>query len=219
MAYRMKKFALAGLCVMLSSVATAQIFYKSPDFSGPPIVTLDPNFDVSTPGVTQAESDAMIIWNVRSALNLSGLQCEFEPMLDTADNYNAFLANHKEELAKAYSTVEGYFKRTKKPLGVAMKAFDVFLTRTISKYSTVQGQYAFCDVAARVGHLAKFVPRGSLLAFAQAKLPEFRNAVTKPYGEQQFRRLQIPYRPMRVPNYQAECFDKKGNYNPICITN
>jgi hypothetical protein len=217
MAKRIRQIALMGLCALLSSAAPAQIFYKSPDFSGPAITMLDPGFDVPTPGVTPAETDAIIIWNLRSALNLSGLQCEFEPLLDTADNYNAFLVNHKEDLAKAYSTVEGYFKRTKKPLPVAMKAFDIFLTRTISKYSTVQGQFAFCDVASRVGHLSKFVPRGNLLAFAQAKLPEFRNAVTKPYGEQQFRRLQIPYRPMRVPNYQPECYDNRGNYNPVCV--
>ncbi len=216
MAKRKTKIAIFGMCALVSSVASAQIFYKSPDFSGPPLTALDPNFDVPTPGVTPAETDAIIIWNLRSALNLSGLQCEFEPNLKTADNYNAFLANHKDELAKAYTTVQGYFTRTKKPLATAMKAFDIFLTRTISKYSTVQGQFAFCDVASRVGHLSKFVPHGGLLAFAQTRVPELRNAVTKPYGEQQFRRILLPNPTIRLPNYQAECFDSKGNYNPVC---
>jgi hypothetical protein len=216
---RLAMAATLGCAMMFTpmSPAGAFIFYKPLDYSGPPLMTLDPSFDAAMPGITPTETAAVILWNFRSALNLAALQCNFEPLLDATDNYNAMLGNHREELAKAYTALEGYFKRTKKPLSAAQKGLDQFGTRTISKYSTVRGQLGFCETAGRIGHEAKFVSRGGLTAFAQTMLPELRNA-QKPGGDQQFRRASLINRGLvTLPSFAPECFDKKKNYNLKCL--
>ena len=129
--------ALAGL--LLPGTAHAQIFWKSPEFAAPPMAALDPVFDGNFTGITRAETDAIILWNLRSALNLAALQCGFEPLLRTVPNYNGMLFNHKDELSAAYLQIQGYFKRTKK--AAAQSAMDQFATRLISRYSTV-GEFA-----------------------------------------------------------------------------
>jgi hypothetical protein len=210
---------LAGMIATLmgaTSAAHGFIFFKPADYSGPPLLTLDPEFDGAMPGATPTEVNAILLWNFRSALNLAALQCNFEPLLDTTDNYNAMLGNHREELMKAYASLEGYFKRTKKPLSAAQKALDQFGTRIISKYSTVRGQLGFCETAGRIGHETKFVARSMLTSFAQTALPELRNA-QKPYGEQQFRKVTINKILVKLPSFAPECYNKKKVYDLACL--
>lgn len=206
------------LAVLMSAASSAHsfIFFKPADYTGPPLLALDPAFDGALPGATPVEVNAILLWNFRSALNLAALQCNFEPLLDTTDNYNAMLGNHRDELMKAYGALEGYFKRTKKPLAAAQKALDQFGTRTISKYSTVRGQLGFCETAGRIGHETKFIPRSMLTSYAQISLPELRNA-QKPYGEQQFRRITINKILVKLPSFAPECFNKKKAYDLACL--
>ncbi len=211
------KIGFALVAAMLASTpSVAQVFYLSPDLSGPPLTALDPKFDAPMPGATPKEVDAVILWNMRSALNLSALQCNMEPMLRTTENYNAMLINHKAELAAAYSAVEGYFKRTKKPLSAAMAALDKFGTSMIGKYSVVRTVLTFCDAAGRISHDAKWVPAGGLKDFAKMRLPELRNA-RLPYGEQQFRPYRMDLRAIRMPSFGPNCFDAKGVYDRNCM--
>ncbi len=212
-------FLRIGLLAALASASGAAqgfIFFKPADYSGAPLLTLDPVFDGAMPGATPTEVDAVLLWNFRSALNLAALQCNFEPLLDTTDNYNAMLGNHRDELMKAYAALEGYFKRTKKPLAAAQKALDQFGTRTISKYSTVRGQLGFCETAGRIGHDAKFVDRSMLTNYARSALPELRNA-QKPYGEQQFRPIKINSILVKMPSFAPACYNKKKVYDLACL--
>jgi hypothetical protein len=204
--------ALAGLA---TSSASAQIFYRSPDFSGAQLTALDPGFDPPMAKITLAETNAVFIWHLRSALNLAALQCDFARELRATSNYNALLNNHKEELASAYASIEKYYARTKKPKSAAQKALDTFGTRTISKYSTVRGQLGFCETAGRVGLAAKFAPRGTLGAFAQTRLPELRASLL-PAADQQFRRAVIRTRIGKVPNGEPSCWNAKRQYNASC---
>jgi hypothetical protein len=206
-------FALAMFLV--PSPAQAQIFYKAPDFSAPPLTALDPVFDLAMPGATPTEISAVITWHLRSALNLAALQCGFQPMLRTNESYGALLVNHVDELSAAYKTVFGYFKRTKKTLGLAEKAFDSFGTRTISHYSTVGGQLGFCHIASVIGHEAKYVPRGSLRSFAQTYVPWLRNA-QKPSREEQFFPPYIPRSLTLYPSTDRACWTSKGEYLLSC---
>jgi hypothetical protein len=149
---------------------------------------------------------------MRSALNLAALQCGFEPLLRTEQNYNAMLTNHKDELAAAYGTISAYFKRTTKTPAAAQKALDTFGTRAISSFSTVRGQLGFCHTAGRVGYIAMSAPRGTLLTLASERLRELYKAQTY-QPEQQFRtyRTSAP-----LPRMDNSCWDKKGKYISRC---
>lgn len=208
-----KPLVLAAIAFALPGTAQAQIFWKSPDFSAPPLLALDPSFDVPMAGITPAETDAVILWNLRSALNIAALQCQFEPLLRTVPSYNAMLFNHRDELSRAYDVMTGYFKRTKK--AAAMSAMDQFATRTISRYSTVFGQLGFCETAGRVGHESKFVAPGGLAAYARINVPKLRKAL-KPGGEMQFTRTIFPRPLTRLPKPDAACWHKKKGYKAEC---
>ena len=195
--------------------AQAQMFWQSPDYSGAPLTALEAGFDTPMPGATSTEIQAALLWNLRSALNLAALQCQFEPTLRATENYNAILNDHKDELSKGYAALSNYFKRTKKPLSAAQKALDVFGTRTISNYSTVRGVLGFCQTAGSVGRRALFAPKGSLSSLTTERLRELRNSL-KPVGEQRFRRLYIPTGSARIPVTDNRCWDKKGHYISAC---
>jgi hypothetical protein len=205
-------FLTSALFALSASPAAAQIYWKAPDFSGPPLLGLEPGLGTPMPGATQAEEKAALVWNLRSALNLAALQCAFEPLLRTEQNYNAMLTNHKDELAAAYGTISGYFKRTTKTPAAAQKALDTFGTRAISSFSTVRGQLGFCHASGRVGYTAMSAPRGTLLTVASERLRELYNAQTY-QPEQQFRtyRTSAP-----LPRMDNSCWDKKGKYISRC---
>ncbi len=124
---------------------------------------------------TQAESEANAVWNLRAALNVAALQCQFSQFLKTTKNYNSFLQAHSEELVRAQTTMVGHFKRTDG--AKALNRFDEYTTRTYNSYSTLDAQYAFCNAAGYVGRLALAVPKGQLGAAALAQAPAIRAAL------------------------------------------
>lgn len=203
----------AGLFFGLAAPVQAQIYWSPPNFSGPPMLSLEPGVGTPLPGATPAEQQAALLWSMRSGLNLAALQCAFEPLLRTEQNYNAMLGNHREELASAYTTIFNYFKRTNKTPAAAQKALDTYGTRSISSFSTVRGQLGFCHVSGQIGRAAIFAPRGSLGTLANERLRELYNA-QKYQPEQQFSIVRPTRSPL--PVFDNACWDRKGRYKPKC---
>ncbi|MBS0479262.1 MAG: hypothetical protein JSR79_08185, partial [Proteobacteria bacterium] len=128
----------AGLFAGLfsSTPASAQFFLKSYDFHGAPVTGLEPELGMAMPGATPAEIRAGLTWNLRAALNVAALQCDFAPTLLTVDNYNAMIKDHAGELKSAFDTLNAYFVRTNKTKAAGQSAFDRFGTRTYSTFAT-----------------------------------------------------------------------------------
>ena len=203
----------AALATLTASPVGAQIYWRAPDLSGPPLTSYEPGMGVPLPGATPAEQRAAISWNVRSGLNLAALQCAFEPTLRTEANYNAVISDHSAELAAAFNTLTAYFKRTSKTPKAGQIALDTFGTRTYSGFSAVRAQLTFCNMAGRVGRVALFTPKGQFGTFAMEHLREFRNSLI-PAGDQQFR-FSRPWFPVSLPNFDERCW--RGNrYNTAC---
>ena len=191
--------------------ASAQFFLKSYDFRGGPVTGTEPEIGMPLPGATPAELRAGLTWNLRSALNVAALQCDFAPMLLTTDNYNAMLKDHKDELQAAFNTLNAYFIRTAKTKAAGQTAFDRFGTRTYSAFSTVAAQFGFCQTASKVGREVVFAPRGKMGDVAVNYMRELRNSLI-PYGEQRFPRAFYTRVYFGLPDYDASCFNKKGQY-------
>ena len=124
---------------------------------------------------TQAEREANAVWNIRAALNVAALQCQFSGFLKTTKNYNSFLQAHSEELARAQATMIAHFRRTDG--AKAMNNFDMYTTRTYNSFSTLDAQYAFCNAAGFVGRRVLAVPKGKLGETALANGPTIRAAL------------------------------------------
>lgn len=122
--------------------------------------------------MTPAETEANAIWNVRAALNVAALQCQYSKYLQSTPNYNAFLKHHAEEIAKAQATMIAHFKRYEGAKATA--AFDTYLTKTYNSYSTIDAQYQFCEAAGIVGREVLAIPKGKLGATAVARGPAIR---------------------------------------------
>jgi hypothetical protein len=199
----------------LPHAAVAQIYFKAPNYSGLPVLGLEPGFDQPMPGATAKETDAALIWNLRSALNIAALQCQFEPTLRTVENYNALIVHHKAELDASYASLNGYYLRLKKTVKAGQAALDTFGTRTISAYSTVRGQLGFCETAGRVGRDSLFTPKGGFLKLANERLRELRNSL-KPAGEQMFGSvILMRMTRTRLPDLDPKCWSDKG-YDARC---
>ena len=125
---------------------------------------------------TPAEREANAVWNIRAALNVAALQCQFSGFLKTTKNYNSFLQAHSEELARAQQTLIAYFRRTDGAR--ALNSFDMYTTRTYSSFSTLDAQYAFCNAAGFAGRRALAVPKGKLGEAALANGPVIRAALS-----------------------------------------
>jgi hypothetical protein len=182
--------ALAGMASLFTAApASAQFFIKPADLAGPPVTGAEPGMTgPALPGATEAELRAALVWNLRAALNVAALQCQFEPTLRTLDNYNAVLADHLVELKTSYATLEKYFTRSNannKKAGLT--ELDKFGTRVYSGFSTVSGQLSFCSTAASIGHEALFRRPGKLGDLAQERMRELRASLA-PWGEQAFPR-------------------------------
>lgn len=210
-----------GTCAMViaslvSAPAQANFFWKAPDFRGPPVRGDEPGVSASPlPGATPAELRAMVLWNLRSALNVAALQCQFDPTLLTQNQYNHLLENHKAELAGAYQALSGYFKRVDKKAG--QTKLDMYGTRTYSSFSAVGApQFTFCETASAIGRAAIFTPKGQLGDLAHNRLSELRNSLTKRMGEQQFT-YAPPYHVPRYPTFDERCW-KKNELRPKCRT-
>jgi hypothetical protein len=184
----------AGL--FAAAPASAQFFLKSRDFAGARVTGAEPGMTgPALADATPAELRAALVWNLRAALNVAALQCQFEPTLLTLGNYNAILKDHEVELRESYVTLEKYFTRVNKTKKVGQTELDKFGTRVYSGFSTVSGQLSFCQTAATIGHDALFIRRGTLGDLAQDRMRELRASLAT-WGEQ-FR---------RGINYQALSF-------------
>jgi hypothetical protein len=195
----------AGL--FAGSPASAQFFLKSYDFRGGPVTGVEPEVGMPLPGATPDELRAGLVWNLRAALNVAALQCDFAPMLLTVDNYNAMLQDHSAELKKSLDLINGYFVRTAKTKAAGQTAFDRFGTRTYSAFATVAAQYGFCQTASKIGREVIFTPRGQLGDVAVNYMREMRNSLV-PYGEQQFPRAFYARTYLYLPDFQPSCWRK-----------
>ncbi|WP_294056764.1 hypothetical protein [Sphingomonas sp.] len=205
--------ALAGL--LPAAPASAQFFIKSPDLKGEPVTGAEPGMiGQELPGATPLELRAALVWNLRAALNVAALQCDFEPTLLTRDNYNAIIVDHAGELKSSYSTLEKYFTRiNKNNKKLGLTELDRFGTRVYSGFSTVSGQLTFCSAAGSIAHEALFAPRGKFGDLAEARMRELRASLA-PWGEQAFpRRFNRPPPPaMRTPPWNDETCWKDSDY-------
>ena len=218
----MRKVGFAGAVAALAAgmlaatPATAQFFFKSKDLKGERIVGDEPGVGHPLPGATPAELRAGVVWNMRAALNVAALQCQFEPTLLTVQNYNAILADHREELADSFETLTKYFVRNAKTKKAGQTALDQFGTKTYSGFATVAAQFGFCATAAAIGRDALYAPRGSFGDVATGRMRELRNSLT-PFGEQQFPRLQV-HPIATLPRFDKDCWKKDAFDTKKCGT-
>lgn len=192
---------------LMTQPASAQFFFQSPDLRGAPVTGTEPGMIAQDlPGATPAELRAALVWNLRAALNVAALQCQFAPYLLTVNNYNSLLDDHETELKTSYDTLTKYFVRTAKTKKAGQTALDSYGTRVYSSFSTVGAQLTFCQTAAEIGHAALFTPRGSFGTLASERMREMRNSL-KLSRDQQFP-WGINPRPITLPSMEAKCWKK-----------
>ena len=124
---------------------------------------------------TPAEAEGHAVWNLRAALNVAALQCQFSPFLATVKNYNDALKQHDIDFDRAQLTMMGHFKRYDGAR--ALNSFDQYTTRTYNSFSTLDAQYSFCEAAATLGRLVLTVRQGQLGPTALAQYPAMRAAL------------------------------------------
>lgn len=127
---------------------------------------------------TTAETEANAVWNLRAALNIAALQCQFSPFLATVRTYNAVLKHHADEFVRAQTVMTGHFKRLDGKAG--LNNFDMYTTRTYNSYSTLDAQYSFCEAAFVVGRETLMLPKKALGAFALKHNADIRAALAPP---------------------------------------
>ncbi len=191
--------------------AAAQMYWQGPDFSGAPIVMGEPGIGQFLPGATPVEVQANYTWQLRAALNVMALQCQFEGTLLAANVYNGVLVNHRDELAKTYATLVAYFNRMNKAPKVARNAMETYGTKTYLGFSTVRAQIGFCQTASNVAKAAIFAPRGSFHTVATERLREVRNSLV-PAGEQFFR-FRKRFLAQPLPDMTGRCWNKRNEFN------
>lgn len=200
--------AAAAAALMGAAPAAAQFFMQAKDLSGAPVTGDEPGVVQPMPGATPEEIRAAVIWNMRAALNVAALQCQFEPTLLTVSNYNALLTDHKDELRRSWDTLGTYFTRRFKSAKAGAAALDQFGTRTYSSFATVSAQYNFCLTANAIGRDMIFAPRGSFGTIALQRMRELRNSLV-PWGEQRFPRFIYPQ--VTLPRLDPVCW-KNGEW-------
>ena len=205
--------ALAPL--VAASPAQAYLYWMKPDFSGAPVTGNEPGIVLPLANAKPAEIEANLVWNLRAALNVAALQCQFSAPLMTVRNYNTILSQHGAELATAYKTLDNYFKRTVK--GKYQRAFDTHSTRTYNGFSTMHAQIGFCETAGKIGRLALETPRGSLHKLAVSRLREIRNSLV-PVGDRFFAFHRPSIRTNPLPSLDDRCWYRKGNFKKKCWT-
>ncbi|MEI9928734.1 MAG: hypothetical protein WDN44_14970 [Sphingomonas sp.] len=204
--------ASAGL--FSAAPASAQFFMKPANLAGGRVTGIEPGMiGPALPGASEDELRAALVWNLRAALNVAALQCQFEPTLLTLGNYNAILRDHSAELKKSYDVLEKYFTRAYKTKKVGQTELDRFGTRVYSGFSTVSGQLSFCQTAGSIGHQALFTKPGSLGELAYDRMRELRNSLA-PWGEQAFPRgYNRPVGNVTLPAYfKDDCWSDKGKW-------
>ncbi len=131
--------------------------------------------EVKLRATTPAEAEAHAVWNLRAALNVAALQCQFSPFLATVKNYNDVLKQHDIDFDKAQATMLAHFKRYDGARSA--NSFDQYTTRTYNSLSTLDAQYSFCEAAATLGRLALTIPQGQLGATALTNYSTMRAAL------------------------------------------
>lgn len=197
---------LAGAAALVASPASAQFYFQGPNLAGQPVTGQEPG--IALPNATAAENKAALVWSLRAALNVAALQCDFAPSLLTVNNYNAMIGDHKAELKAAFETIGRYFVRVGKSKAAGQTALDQYGTRIYSEFSTVAGQFTFCQTAHSVGRDAIFAPRGQLVEVAEQRMRELRNSLL-PSGEQRFPGFEV--RTARfgwLPNPDKRCWKR-----------
>ena len=209
-------FGLAtAASLLVAAPASAQFFMKPIDLSGERVTGAEPGITgPALPEATPEELRAALVWNLRAALNVAALQCQFEPTLLTLTNYNGILRDHNRELMTSYATLEKYFTRVaKNNKKTGQTELDRFGTRVYSGFSTVSAQLTFCSVASSIGQAALFKKPGELGELAQTRMRELRKSLV-PWGEQQFHGLQLRPSATRqpMPPFANDQCWKKGEY-------
>jgi hypothetical protein len=128
--------------------------------------------------VTATETKAEALWKMRAALNVAALQCQYNPSLKVVDNYNQFVKRHNSELESARTTMEGSYRRR---FGKAWAGqFDRYNTRTYNSFSATGVQVAYCNKMGEVGTKSLALEPGTLMAYAEATVPEIRAIFPQP---------------------------------------
>lgn len=211
-AYRFA-FPIALTLAGLSQPAAAQFFWLPPDLTTAPFTDASAPLALGMPGANPAELRAGLVWNLRAALNVAALQCQFEPTLLSISNYNAMIAHHDAEFDAAQAGVLSYFQRTVGKGRPGQAASDQYGTRIYSGYSTVQAQRGFCLAAAEVGRQAIFTDRGKLYEVAQRGLPMIKKSLVFA-GEQVYVDPGRTYS-VALPSLDPKCW-KKGALLATC---
>ncbi|NIJ15475.1 hypothetical protein [Sphingobium vermicomposti] len=198
---------------MIAQPAAAQFFWSPPDFSAPPLTDAAAATALGLPGATADEIRAGLVWNLRAALNVAALQCQFEPTLLSISNYNAMIAHHDREMDSAQTGLLGYFQRTVGKGKPGQVASDQYGTRIYSGYSTVQAQRGFCQAAALVGRQAIFADRGSLHEVARTGLGSIKKSLILA-GEQYYGDPGRSYS-LKLPSQDKKCW-RKNQLRPNC---
>jgi hypothetical protein len=204
----------ASVAALAASPALAQTFISPPDFSAPPTQPGDPQVGLPLPGATPTEQRAAMIWNLRAAMNVAALQCQFSPTLMTVSNYNQLLRNADRELDSAHDALQAYFART---VGKAKgaTAFDQYSTRTYNGFSTLYGQLGFCDTTSRAGDDAIGRPKGDLFKAAVDWLGPIRKSLL-PSADRIFA---VSYSALPVQRFHDPCVTAKGKPIKNCDVN
>ena len=205
--------AVLGMSAIGAAPASAQFYLQSKPLAGQPVKGDEPGIIGSPlPDARPEELRAGLVWTMRAALNVAALQCQFEPTLLTVTNYNAILADHRDEFKNAFDTLAKYFNRVGKTKPAGQKMLDQFGTRTYSSFVTVGSQIGFCQTASTIGRDAVFQPRGKFADLAANRTAELRASLFGAYGEQAIARPSLQERSAAV-RLDAQCWNKKGEYN------
>lgn len=211
---RLLSAAMGTVALFGAAPASAQFYFRGPDIASPRLTGLEPGIlGQAFPDATPAETRAALVWNLRAALNVAALQCQFAPTLLTLPNYNAIIKDHAGELTSSYATLTKYFVRTAKTAKAGQTALDQYGTRVYSSYSAVYSQLSFCAIAHDVSQQAVFAPRGQFGEVAAQRLGEIRNSMTR-WGENQFPRVIYAAGWVNYPMFGNEKCWRKDAYEP-----
>lgn len=208
---RAGKAALIALAA-IAAPAQAQLLLYPTAYPTGPMEPTDPMAGIPLPGATAAEARAGLIWNMRSALNVAALSCQFSPYLRTVDNYNGILAHHSRELAAAYAALEGYFRRVHGARGP--RRFDDYSTQTYNNFSPLLAQIGFCQTAARIGKDVLARPKGQFAAASVANMRELRGSLRAVPENYAFVRMPVPLAPLALD--AADCSALRGRERREC---
>lgn len=201
--------ALAAIAALAAAApAAAQLFLSEPDFRRGPIESNDPIVGLPIPGATSAEYRAHLLWNLRSGLNVAALQCQFSPYLRAVPNYNALLAHHSTELARAYTALSNYFRRVHGATA-GPRRFDDYSTTTYNNFSTLQAQMGFCQTATNIAKEALTRPKGELHLVAASRMRELRNSLV-PVSDRVLNIATGAFNRFPPPNLADPCANLRG---------